>query len=94
MSEQAKPDVAAMTACAEQRLSVLNPDGVCFDDHITDRAQLSALLDRIVAVIDVYGIQKIGCCVLDDEEGRPRFRPSEAAMFWPSQRTFAPPRAL
>jgi hypothetical protein len=68
LSEATKEAVPA--TCVERRLSVLNPDGVTFDDYITDRAELSALLDRIVAVIDVYGIQKIGCCVLDDEDGR------------------------
>jgi hypothetical protein len=66
---EATQEAPIATDYVERRRSVLNP-GVSFDVHITDRAQLSALLDRVVAAIDVYGIQKICCCVLDDEEGR------------------------
>lgn len=52
----------------ELQLSVLNPDGVTFGDHITDKAELSALLDRIVTAISIYGIEKIGCYLLDEED--------------------------
>jgi hypothetical protein len=53
----------------EQRLGALNPAGLSFDGHITDNSQLIVLFDRIAAVINAYGIDKIGCSVLDADDG-------------------------